>query len=114
LPTENAAAPPCQLVECGQLLGGEQRIAQRHVRDAGSKPNTRGSLRRCGQNHPGIAMVDLVGQECRVQPELVRRADGRSHLGRRRIWQQLNADAPHRAMMPTTGPRCNLSACWVS
>jgi len=77
LPTENAAAPPCQLVECGQLLGGEQRIAQRHVRDAGSKPNTRGSLRRCGQNHPGIAMVDLVGQESRVQPELVRRADGR-------------------------------------
>ena len=68
--------PAGELVERGQLLGGEQRISQRHVRDSGRQPNTRGSLRRCGQDQPGVAMVDLVRQKHRVQPNLIRRADG--------------------------------------
>ena len=84
-----------ELVERRQLLRDQQRVAQRHVRDARRQADAAGLARRGRQERPGIAVVDLVDAEDRVDGGLVGGPNRRQHLGGRCVRQQLDAHTQH-------------------
>ena len=76
-----------ELVERRELLGDQQRVAQGHAGNPERETHPARLARRRAQQQPGIAVIDLVDAEDRVDPRLVRDHDRGQHLGRRRIRQ---------------------------
>ena len=89
-----------ELVERCQLLRNQQRVAQRHVRDARRQANAAGLACRGRQEPPGIAVVDLVDAEDRVDGGVIGGPDRRQHLGGRCVRQQLDAHTRHAFPSP--------------
>src|SRR5918994_4707906 len=71
--------PAGELVQGGQLMGDQGRVAQDHVGDVGAHADVAGLVGGGGEQQPHVLVVDLVDAVAGVEAQLV---GGLDHVDR--------------------------------
>ena len=95
-----ASACPGELVQGGQLLGDQGRVAQDHVGDVGPHADVAGLVGRGREQQPHVLVVDLVDAVAGVEAQVVGGLDHVDRVAKGIVGGLHVAEPDHRAPLP--------------